>query len=98
MIKIKDILFAEDFWSDWDHVPPSIQKRFNEDVEKIVQARQLLPSINAHKIKNHEGGWWIGYISVGVYAWRFIFSMSSSGTMVIERILSHNSMDKLLLR
>jgi hypothetical protein len=96
MIKIYDVSFGKVFWSDWSSAPPNIQKRFNEDIGKIVDAKQLLPSINAHKIKNHEDGWYIGYISVGVFAWRFLFSVSSSGTMVVERILSHNLMDKLL--
>ena len=96
MIKVRDVAFSSQFWEDWNSCPPSIQKRFNEDVEKIAQAKQLLPSINPHKVKNSPDGWWIGYISIGVYAWRFLFSVSGSGTLVVERILSHNEMDRVL--
>lgn len=96
MIKIKDVIFSEQFFKDWETAPENIQKRFNEDVLKIAEAKQLLPGINPHKIKNHPEGWWIGYVSVGVFAWRFLFSISSSGVLVVERLLSHNAMDALL--
>ena len=98
MIKIRDVEFAQQFWEDYDNAPDTIQKRFNEDVLKIAEAQQLLPGINAHKIKGHPDNWWIGYVSVGVFAWRFLFSINSVGTLVVERLMSHNEMDKLFLR
>lgn|SRR5512139_375380 len=95
-MKIKDIAFSEQFWRDWENVPARIQECFNKDLEIVSVTRELMPSANAHKIKMHPEGWWIGYVNVGRNSWRFLFSISSSGVMVIERIMNHNSMDLYL--
>ena len=96
-MKIHDIILSDHFWSDWKHVPDGIKKRFNQDLEIISEIGKLPNGIQAHKIKNYcEDGWWVGYISTGKFAWRFLFSVTASGVMVVERIISHNEMDQLL--
>lgn len=95
-MRIRDITFSEQFWKEWDSVPETTQNQFNKTIQLIAVSGGLLPSVNAHKIKGHPEGWWIGYCSVGVHAYRFLFSVSSSGTLVIERIMSHSEMDLYL--
>jgi len=95
-MKINDVVFSEQFWIDWEKVPPKIQTKFNNIISNISRTKTLLPSIQAHRAKNWNELSWIGYVSTGVHAHRFLFSVSSSGTMVIERLLDHNAMDALM--
>ena len=93
---IHDISFSNTFWTDWESTPEKIQTRFNKTIKLIALTREFLPSAQAHKIKDSPSGLWIAYVSVGKNSWRFLFSISSSGTLVVERIMSHNSMDLYL--
>lgn len=96
MSKIKDVTFGPDFMDDYINAPEKIQKQFNGIVERTAREGVLTPGVKGHKIKEHPENWWIGYVSVGIFAWRFLFSFTSSGVLVIERLLSHNEMDDLL--
>ncbi len=95
-MKVRDVMFSEQFWTDWGKVPVKIQQRFNDDVERMSLTQIIPPSVQAHKIKQSDDGLWIGYVSCGKVAWRFLFKMSSSGTMIVDRILTHSAMDKIL--
>ena len=95
-MKIKDIVFSDEFWTDWDRVPEDIQKRFNKTVERMVLTKNLLPSVCAHKVKHSQENAWLGYVAQGNQGWRFLFNISSSGVMIIERLLNHDAMEKYL--
>jgi hypothetical protein len=95
-MKIKDIIFSDEFWTDWDRVPDDIQKRFNKAIRNIVLTKTLLPSVCAHKVKHSMETAWLGYVTQGNQGWRFLFNISSSGVLIIERLLDHDAMEKFL--
>ena len=96
-MKIKDVCFSPEFWSDWEQAPQPVRNQLDRKLKTIATHGVIPPSINANKAGG-EIDIWIGYVNVGKNSYRILYSVTVTGTMVVERFISHKEADTLFKR
>lgn len=94
-MKINDVTLSEQFYQDWDTAPDEIRDRFDSKLKMLLNQGEMINSFQAHKVKDVEEPFWIGYITVGKRSWRVLFDFNARGVIFL-RLLPHKAMDKLL--
>lgn len=96
-MKVRDIIFTPEFYSDWEFLPPNIKNTFNKKIIKILDHGEILGSFNAHKVDLIDNPvMYIGYVNIGNGGYRVLYEEGSSGVICFLRILSHERMEKVL--
>ncbi len=100
-MKIRDIAFDPEFFTDYDRSPEHVQSRIDKKIinlSTVIRKEhevQLPNSFNAHKVNNIDG-LWIGYITAGNQGWRTLFEVDAAGTLWFLHLLPHDKMEMLL--
>lgn len=92
---IQDIAFGPEFWKEYEKLPKDVRQRFDRRLKQILVNGKTMPSDNAHKAAAH-GELWIAYITQHRSAFRYLFTLTPEGVMVIENIGNHDYIEKVL--
>lgn len=82
------------FVEDYKDLPRQVQKQVDRKVKLLAQTNTALPSFKAHRVKNSS--LWIGYVNRGPNGYRILYQYLSSGTLILERVLGHDDMERML--
>jgi hypothetical protein len=95
-IKINNIYLDELFIEEYEKAPHQIQKRMDSLIRMIDIAGKLPSSMHPHI--SPIAGVWVGVVSKKLGGWRVHFTsdLTDSGTIYLERLLSHEDSDRIL--
>jgi hypothetical protein len=103
---IQDIELSKQAYQDYDKAPEAIRNKLTDVTRMVLELHDLPKGLQAHKQNKRlekskrpfDDGkdLYIGYLNQGKQGWRVLFTVSSNGVMLIERIVDHKLMETLV--
>lgn len=90
---IKDIVFTQDFFTDYDAAPRMVKKRLDVLVKHISDTGTYPNSMRIHDLKSTDLS--VGYVTTTGAHWRLLFWIEY-GKMYFYRVMKHDEYDILI--